>query len=251
MAERRDKALHAASFDTVSAVYEAARPSYPAQAAEWLVPSGAARVADIGAGTGKFTRLLESPGREVVAVDPSPHMLQVVRDTLPGVDAREGTAEAIPLADSSVDAVTFAQAWHWVEVDRASAEVGRVLAPGGTLGLVWNYRDERVDWVRELGVAMHADGDQYTDVVGAPHVAAPFGDAESAHFPWAASYTREALLDLVRSRSYFAVMSEPEQHETLAAVSELLDTHPQTRGRDVVELPLRHSVLPLLAPLSA
>src|SRR6185312_8487056 len=149
MAERRDKALHAASFDSVAAVYEASRPGYPARAVDWLVPADATRIADIGAGTGKFTRLLQAPGREVVAVDPSPHMLQVVRDTLPGVDAREGAAEQIPLSDGSADLVTFAQAWHWVDVARASAEVARVLVQGGTLGLVWSLRDERVDWLRE------------------------------------------------------------------------------------------------------
>jgi len=237
MAERRDKALHAASFDSVAAVYEASRPGYPARVVDWLVPADATRIADIGAGTGKFTRLLQAPGREVVAVDPSPHMLQVVRDTLPGVDAREGAAEQIPLSDGSVDLVTFAQAWHWVDVARASAEVARVLVQGGTLGLAWNLRDERVDWVRELGVAMHADGDQFTDDVGTPNVAEPFGLPESAQFAWSAPYSRKEMLDLVRSRSYFAVMSASEQAETLAAVSELLTSHPQTRDRDSVDFP--------------
>ncbi|MEO7122556.1 MAG: methyltransferase domain-containing protein [Lacisediminihabitans sp.] len=237
MAERRDKELHAASFDSVAGVYDAARPSYPARAVDWLVPSDATRIADIGAGTGKFTRLLQSPGRDVVAIDPSPHMLQVVRDTLPGVDAREGTAEHIPLADSSVDAVTFAQAWHWVDVAPASAEVARVLVPGGTLGLLWNLRDERVDWVRELGIAMHADGDQFTDDVGTPNVAEPFEAPENAQFAWSASYTRDGILDLVRSRSYFAVMSAPEQEETLTAVSALLDSHPETRDRESFDFP--------------
>lgn len=237
MTERRDKARHAASFDTVAAVYEASRPGYPDVAVDWLVPAEARHVADVGAGTGKFTRLLTRPGRDIVAVDPSPHMLEMLRRSLPDVDARQGTAERIPLADASVDAVTFAQAWHWVDVPAASREAGRVLRPGGTLGLVWNLRDEREDWVRELGVAMRADGDQFTDDARAPHVAEPFGEGERGRFAWTNPYSRAGLLELVRSRSYFAVMSAGEQRETLAAVSRLLDTHPQTAGLATISLP--------------
>jgi len=237
MTERRDKALHAASFDMVAAVYDASRPSYPQQAADWLVPSSAVHVVDIGAGTGKFTRLLSDQRREIVAVDPSPHMLEVLASALPDVDVREGTAEQIPLDDDAVDAAICAQAWHWVDSDRASHEVGRVLRPGGTLGLVWNLRDERVDWVRELGIAMHADGDQFTDGVTAPDVREPFGAPDRVQFEWAAEYSAEGLLDLVRSRSYYAVMSPDDQRDTLAAVRELIQTHPQIVDREKIALP--------------
>lgn len=237
MAERRDKATHAASFDTVASVYEASRPGYPDVALDWLVPAAARRIADIGAGTGKFTRLLVRSDREIVAVDPSPHMLEVLHRALPDVDAREGTAERIALPDASVDAVTFAQAWHWVDVPAASREAGRVLRQGGTLALLWNLRDERVDWVRELGVAMHADGDQFTDNARAPEVGEPFGEGERTQFAWTNPYTREGLLDLVRSRSYFAVMSPREQRDTLSAVSRLLDSHPQTADAETLRMP--------------
>lgn len=237
MTERRDKARHAASFDTVASVYEASRPGYPDAAVDWLVPADAMSVADIGAGTGKLTRLLARTGRHIVAVDPSPHMLEELRRALPDVDAREGTAEQIPLSDASVDVVTFGQAWHWVDVSAASREAARVLRPGGILGLLWNLRDERVEWVRQLGVAMHADGDQFTDTASAPQVAEPFRETARTQFAWTHPYTREGLLDLVRSRSYFAVMSAGEQGETLAAVSRLLDTHPQTGGLQTLRMP--------------
>jgi SAM-dependent methyltransferase len=237
MTERRDKAVHAASFGSVAEVYEASRPGYPAEAVDWLVPTTARRVADVGAGTGKFTRLLERSGREIIAVDPSEQMLGQLRAASPAIEAVVGTGERIPLDDGSVDAVTFAQAWHWVDAETASAEVGRVLRPGGILGLVWNLRDERVDWVRRMGEAMHADGDQFTDGVSQPQVAAPFHGGERADFAWTNPSTREGLLELVRSRSYFAVMSPDEQRSTLADVAELLDTHPQTAGREVIEMP--------------
>jgi SAM-dependent methyltransferase len=221
----------------VATVYDAARPGYPAAAVEWLVPPDALRVADIGAGTGKFTRALQLHGRSIVAIDPSPHMLEVVARTLPDVEVRDGSAERIPLPDASVDAVTFAQAWHWVDKDLASIEVARVLRPGGSLGLIWNLRDERVDWVRELGIAMHADRDQFTDGANDPDVRAPFGQPDRAQFEWAAEYTPDGLLDLVRSRSYYALMSANEQRDTLSAVRELIRSHPQTAGAQTLALP--------------
>jgi SAM-dependent methyltransferase len=237
MKERLDKAAHAASFDAVATVYDAARPGYPAAAVEWLVPPDAVRVADVGAGTGKFTRALQRDGRIIVAVDPSPHMLEVLARTLPDVEVHAGAAEGIPLPDRSMDAVTFAQAWHWVDKALASIEVARVLRPGGSLGLIWNLRDERVDWVRELGIAMHADGDQFTDGANDPDVRAPFGAPDRAQFEWAAEYTPDGLLDLVRSRSYYTLMSSNEQRDTLAAVRELIRSHPQTTGMQTLALP--------------
>jgi SAM-dependent methyltransferase len=238
MESRDSKLEHARSFGGVAEVYEASRPGYPADAVAWLVRPEQHRVLDVGAGTGKLTRALASDGHEVVAVDPSPEMLEVLRSTVPGVETLVGTGERMPLPDESVDAVTFAQAWHWVDPPTASAEAARVLKPGGTLGLIWNFRDERVDWVRELGVAMHADGDQYTEGMNDdPRVHAPFTEPERAMFKWSQPFQREGLLDLVRSRSYFAVMTPEDQAQTLAAVRNLLDTHPQVAQLKTIELP--------------
>jgi SAM-dependent methyltransferase len=238
MDSRSQKLRHAQSFGGVADVYEAARPDYPAEAVSWLVREPQRRVVDVGAGTGKLTRALAAGSREVLAVDPSEEMLRVLRATVPGVETLVGTGERLPLPDESVDAVTFAQAWHWVDAPAASAEAGRVLKPDGTLGLIWNFRDERVDWVRLLGVAMHADGDQYTEGMDEdPQVHAPFGVPERASFAWTQPFDRDGILDLVRSRSYFAVMDAGAQAETLAAVRELIDTHPQTAGLPVIELP--------------
>lgn len=238
MQSRETKLEHARSFGGVADVYEASRPGYPVDAVAWLVRPEQSHVVDVGAGTGKLTRALVAAGREVVAVDPSAQMLEVLRNTVPGVETLVGTGERMPLPDESVDAVTFAQAWHWVDAPIASAEAGRVLKPGGTLGLIWNFRDERVDWVRELRVAMHADGDQYTTGMDAdPHVHAPFGEPETASFEWTQPFSRDGLIDLVRSRSYFAVMTAPQKERTLHAVRDLLDGHPQLSGSNTIELP--------------
>src|SRR4029077_945210 len=69
---------------------------------------------------------------------------------LPGVHAMAGTAQAMNLPDSATDAVVCAQAFHWFATESDLAEIHRVLKPGGKLGLVWNVRDESVDWVATI-----------------------------------------------------------------------------------------------------
>lgn len=220
----------AASFDGVAGVYDAARPSYPRQAVDWLVEADAVTVADVGAGTGKFTRLLQRPGRTVIAVEPSAGMRAELSASLPDVPVRKGAGESIPLPDAAADAVTFAQAWHWVNPPAASAEVARVLRSGGTLGLVWNLRDERVEWMHALGEAMRADGDHYRGDPHDPTVLEPFGKPERQLVEWMQPGSRASILDMVRSRSYFDLLSEDEQRNTLDAVEDVLRRHPETAG---------------------
>ncbi|RWZ64674.1 class I SAM-dependent methyltransferase [Labedella populi] len=139
------------SFSAAAEFYDSVRPGYPEGAVDWMVPTSARRVLDLGAGTGKLTSALVARGLDVLAVDPSAEMLAVLDRVVPEARTLVGEAEAIPVADASVDAVTAAQAWHWVDPERAGAEAARVLVPGGRLALVWNIRDERVDWLRRLG----------------------------------------------------------------------------------------------------
>ncbi|WP_223690998.1 class I SAM-dependent methyltransferase [Leifsonia poae] len=236
MRERTDHDLHARSFDQAADVYEAARPAYPAAAVSWLVGRADGPVLDLGAGTGKLTRSLTERGLAVSAVDPSPEMLRVLKNALPGVDARLGSAESIPLADASVAAVVCAQAWHWAEPARAVPEVARVLRPGGTLGLVWNFRDDTVDWVRALGELMHTAeaylGDDIPPVVGAP-----FGELERFDVRWAQPMTLNGLLDLARSRSYFITKGPDAQATIIASLRRLVAEHPALAGTDVFEMP--------------
>jgi ubiquinone/menaquinone biosynthesis C-methylase UbiE len=146
--QSRERSL---SFGEEAAAYERGRPSYPPEAIDWLLPPGARDVLDLGAGTGKLTVRLVERGLDVVAVDPIPEMLEVLRRSLPDTPALLGSAEEIPLPDASVDSVLVAQAWHWFDPERAVSEVARVLRPGGRIGLVWNVRDERSGWVKDLG----------------------------------------------------------------------------------------------------
>lgn len=228
----------AGSFGRASGEYERGRPGYPDPAVEWLIPTDARDVLDLGAGTGKFTRSLAARGLSVVAVDPSDQMLAALTEASPDIVALVGTAEQIPLGGDSVDGVTVAQAWHWVDPERAVPEVARVLRPGGQLGLVWNQRDERVDWVQRLATIIHEDGSAET-LAGSIVVGPPFGPIEAAEFLWQKPMDRPEMHAMIASRSVFITAEPTHQEQILTAVDELLDTHPDLVGRDVFAMPYR------------
>jgi SAM-dependent methyltransferase len=227
-----DHARHANSFGPVAETYERGRPGYPAEALNWLLPAGRPRVVDLGAGTGKLTRQIHDRGLPVTAVDPSPGMLDQLRRTVPGVPALLGSAEDIPLPAGSADVVLVAQAWHWVDPARAAPEVGRVLSPGGRLGLVWNLRDESVAWVRRLGEIIGN-----TEMSRSTEVGAPFGPVEVAHFRWTSMIGPERLLDLVASRSSVILLPPDSRAALLSEVRRLVATHPDLVGRTEFALP--------------
>jgi SAM-dependent methyltransferase len=227
----QDRSAHAASFGAAAHTYERGRPPYPPEALDWLLPAGTPRVVDLGAGTGKLTRHLTARGLPVTAVDPSEGMLAELRRVLPGVPARLGRAEDIPLPDGSADAVLVAQAWHWVDPGRAVPEIARVLSPGGRLGLLWNVRDESVGWVRSLGRII--GGTQHRDTAVGP----PFGPVETRDFPWTHHLGRDELLDMVASRSHVILLPADERAAVRAQVRQLLVTHPDLVGRTEYDLP--------------
>src|SRR5207248_291508 len=144
----------AAGFARAADVYERARPEYPPEAVAWLVERldlGPGRVVvDVAAGTGKLTRLLVPSGAQVVAVEPLAEMREVLRGVVPEAEAREGTAEALPLPDDCADAVMVAAAFHWFRRDEALPELARVLRPGGRLAIVYNLRDPDSQLQQEL-----------------------------------------------------------------------------------------------------
>jgi SAM-dependent methyltransferase len=222
------------SFGPQAAAYERGRPSYPPEAIDWLLPTGARDVLDLGAGTGKLTTRLVERGLNVVAVDPLAEMLEVLCQSLPDTPALLGSAEEIPLADNSVDAVLVAQAWHWFNPQRALPEVARVLRPGGRLGLVWNTRDERLGWVRELGRIIGRDDDPVRDKVTLPE---PFTGLERHQVEWTSYLTPQALIDLVASRSYCITSPAEVRTKTLDQVRQLLATHPVLANSGGLALP--------------
>jgi SAM-dependent methyltransferase len=216
----------AAGFGSAADVYERARPSYPAEAVAWMVERtglGPGRtVVDVGAGTGKLTRLLGPSGARVVAVEPVPEM----RAKIEGAEVLDGTAEDLPLADGSADVVTVAQALHWFDLDRALPELHRVLADGGFLALFWNMRDLNNPIQRGVEDLLKPhrtyEIGQHEATWRAPLAASPlFGEADVRTFRIAQQFTTQDLCDRVASTSFVAAMPSVEREALLVHVRAL------------------------------
>jgi SAM-dependent methyltransferase len=235
-----DWADRARSFGSVAASYAVLRPPYPPDVVAFLAGGdGRRRVLDLGAGTGLLTGLLVAAGHVVVAVDPSAAMLEQLTSRLPQVSTAVAGAEALPLPDDDVDVVTAAQAAPWFDPGPAAAEMARVLRPGGTVGLVWSLRDDRASWVAALSAILAAENverfrpatvaDAFARELEATVVATESGFVQRA--------TPEDVVAGFATRSYAAAMTEERRAAFLGEIRALIATHPETSGREVVELP--------------
>ena len=138
------------AFGSQAEAYERGRPGWPADTVASLLERWGARdVVDLAAGTGKLTRLLVDHA-DVTAIEPVDGMRAVLARQVPQARVLSGTAEAIPLPDASVDAVFVAEAFHWFDLDRAPAEIARVLRPGGHLAVLFNQLDTEEPWFADL-----------------------------------------------------------------------------------------------------
>ncbi|MFI9406449.1 class I SAM-dependent methyltransferase [Nocardia sp. NPDC052316] len=245
------RALHArraASFGAHAMDYAEHRPDYPLAAIRWAlepVPTvPAPLVLDLGAGTGKLTEGLRAIGASVIAVEPDDGMRVELMRRMPGVRALEGSAEEIPLADGSVDAIVAGQAFHWFDQKRAFPEFARVLRKGGTFAALWNTDDLRVDWVAELGRVARSDASAPPPELGDAQLPqhSLFEIFERAEFPHTQRRTAESLAATIGTHSHTLVVSPQQRAEVLRRVTEYLHSRPETAEGEF-DLPLVTLVL--------
>ena len=236
-------------FAEVADVYERGRPDYPAAvvgalAAELGIPPGAP-VLDLAAGTGKLTRALLGAGFDVVAVEPQATLCEVLAGNVGAERVKQGVAEAIPLADESVAAVTVADAFHWFDQAVALREIQRVLRPGGGLAVLFNVPDwAGASWAEEVGSLMlelrpeHPgfDGRPWQEAVrGAPGWSEPREIRVTTNRP----ASPERLLDYLASTSWIAAMPERGRSEALARIEAIVragETPPEMPNQVVIGL---------------
>jgi SAM-dependent methyltransferase len=199
----------ARSFGSVAEDYDATRAGWPLEpftiALEHFGVPDRPDVADIAAGTGKLTRTLAQLAGTLVAVEPDADLRAVLQRELPAVTVLEGVAEALPLPAQSADVACAGQAFHWFDVDRALAEIARVLRPGGVVVAGWNAPPD--------------DGTWYDAVVEYLHVANP------DHLP---ARTRDWAAALGAHPAYTGLLEITARHDQpidRATFRRLLGTH--------------------------
>jgi SAM-dependent methyltransferase len=219
-------------FSAKVAEYIASRPNYPRALFDELAALGllnaSKRIADLGAGTGIFTRALLDRGCEVIAVEPNAAMRAAADTALqsyPRYRSVTGTAEHTSLAAASIDLITAAQAFHWFDIAAARSECLRILKPEGQVALIWNDRvltdplHIALDEIfTKYGGAMRGAVLAHEDRSSVPQF---FGSAEvhTLQYPNEQRLNRDGLTSLVLSRSYMPA------RDTGAGQAAVQDTH--------------------------
>lgn len=233
-------------FQAGAAIYERGRPDYPGEIDAWLrnvlhVGPGK-RVLDLGAGTGKFTRHLLATGANVIAVEPVAAMRERLLATHPFLTVLRGQAEAIAVPDHTLDAVVCAQAFHWFGTAQTLTEITRVLRTGGSLGLVWNVRDNTVPWVAKVQRIMlpyEKDAPRFdSDLWRKPFPFPGLTQLVEHRFPHKHTGPAErVIVDRVLSTSFIACLPEAERERVAAQVRDVIAREPQLVGREEVSFP--------------
>jgi ubiquinone/menaquinone biosynthesis C-methylase UbiE len=246
-----DPAVHHAArqgFSSAADSYSRGRPDYPRELLPWLRQTlglGPGKsVVDLGAGTGKFTPQLLATGASVVAVEPLDEMRTQLLRNIPTVTALAGSAQSLPLADESVDAVLCAQAFHWFASTVALHEIGRVLRPGGKLGLVWNVRDESVDWVAAITrIVKPYEGDTPRYHTGEWRRLFPselFSPLEETVVSYRhRGSVRQVIVERVLSVSFIAALPEPDRKHVVQTLDALIASYAELKGAASIEFPYR------------
>lgn len=218
----------ARSFGSAADVYERGRPGWPAEALAWLTKelelAPQARIVDLGAGTGKLTRALTERFDYVVAVEPLTSLRRRLEALAPRAEAVAGTAERIPVANGTVEAVFAGEAFHWFDGERALAEIARVLRPSGGLALLWNVPQETKpappSEVPELLDRLRLEAKPPRTRYGSfewkrSFEQHPFEELRAARFSHVVELDRRGLLAYYASQSYVAVLPEKERTAVL------------------------------------
>lgn len=239
----------AEGFGKEAQSYERVRPSYPDEAVAWLAGNleiaPGRTVIDVAAGTGKLTRLLVPFGANVFAAEPVDGMRRGFVTAVPDVPIVAAVAEALPVSEESIDAITVAQAFHWFDSNRAFEEFGRALRPGGRVGLIWNVRDRSSDWVNEVWAIMDRvekrapwrDHENWraSELGDRPG----FGPLHNEVFRHEQVISPQGVVERIASVSHVAVLAPAERERVLDEVRAVLTGHPDAQGRAKLRIPYR------------
>ncbi len=221
------------------------RPGYPEEVMALLRRAGlrdGSKVADIGSGTGIFSKLLLDAGHEVFAVEPNAEMraaAEVLLGRSSSFHSIAASGEETTMPDQSMDWIVSAQAFHWLDLSRARAEFSRLLKPAGLIALIWNVRQtDSTPFLREYEDLLLTYAPDYAQVrhenVDAEALASFFknGCFEKQVFSNAQTFDLAGLRGRLLSCSYAPASGHALHAPMLTELERLFEAHQRD---DVVE----------------
>lgn len=217
------------------------RPSYPVPAIDLLIEKCSlkpeSKIADIGSGTGIFTRLLLDQGFRVYGVEPGDDMRAIAeRDFAdnPNFTSVPNKAEATGLDPNSIDLVTVAQAFHWMDIPTFRTECQRILKSNGHVAIVWNNRKTSgtpfLEDYESLLRKLESDySSAWQNRVNQESIAQFFGGPhfELHTFPNKQTFDWDGLLGRVLSSSYVPLPDAPGYRPMVESLRGIFDKHSQ------------------------
>lgn len=235
----------ARSFGSIAEHYARFRPAPPAEAVDWVLRGPCHRAVDLGAGTGALTRLLVERADHVVAVEPDDSMRAVLGGRRLGASVVGAVAESLPLRSESFDAAFASSSWHWMDPEKTPIEVGRVLRPGGVLGLLWNHADRSREWVEELLGAGLPDAESESRRPQSQRQraqmpdGAPFHSQEARIVEWSMAFTVDEIVGMLGSYSRVITLPAEAKADVLVRAEERARALVADAGGSTIEIPMR------------
>lgn len=236
----------AQGFEKAATIYDQARPSYPIEAIDYIksLSNKLNIIIDLGAGTGKLTRLLGSLNAEqIIAVEPVSNMRENLKKIPFITKVIDGTAEQIPFEDSTIDMILCGQSFHWFSTHSALQEIHRVLKPNGFLVIIANLAGNQNDqWAEKL--SDYVDSFQSKDTPRYKTMEWKkvfdnqdlFSALEHRQFPYKHRATRDICVNRILSISFIAMLPSEEKEKLISEVHKMLDNIEEIRNLEEFDL---------------
>jgi SAM-dependent methyltransferase len=226
----------AESFGAVAELYDRVRPSYPPALVDALLADGPRLALDIGCGTGIAAALLAARGCAVLGVEVDERMAGVARSR--GIEVEVAQFERWDARGRLFDLAVAGQAWHWIDPIAGAQKAATLLAPGGRLGLFWNFGAPPRElaelfapvyaWlapgVESYSVLLGGQDARADTAVAGIAASAAFDAAEVSSFAWTRTHDTAQWLELLQTHSDHQALAPARRERLLQAVGEAVES---------------------------